>query len=316
MPDQMSLTDGISPYLNTIYLSVVLLTILCSLVCNLFVITLIYGWNETLKPLDWFIINLSSWDIISLLFATPTVDNVEMNWHISEVICKASFPMVYVGYGVTVLTLCAICLERYYGICKRVSYQKCLNSATWKWTFPGMWLLSFALFGVYFVVYDRKTVTTPGGAIGHVCDETWTSESSLIFYILIPLLLLTVVPIIFMILMFAKIIKKLKVSRTPSSGGSAVLSMRRRQTVKMLVYMVLVHYLCWMPTIILKLIGASGTSLPWYWVILGFCDLPHHARAIFYTLIYYKMYPVFASSFGVVCLNCFCCCTTKKRSSQ
>lgn len=314
MPDQMSLTDGISPYLNTIYLSVVLLTILCSLVCSLFVITIIYGWNEILKPLDWFIIHLSSWDIISLLFATPTIDNVEMNWHISAVFCKASFPMVYVGYGITVLTLCAICLERYYGICKPVLYQRRLNSMTWKWVFPGMWLLSFALFGVYFHVYDKKTVTTPGGATGHVCDETWKSESSGIFYLLVPFLFLTVLPMIFMVLMFVKIVKKLKVSRTPSSGGSAVLNMRRRKTVKMLLYMVLVHYLCWLPTIIFKLEGAFGTQSPWYWVILAFCDLPHYARAVFYTVIYYRMYPVCNSTFGAVCRDCFCCCTTRKKN--
>lgn len=311
MPDQTTMTEGISTNLSTLFVSLALFVIFTSLLCNLVVMTTVYICKESSSPIDWFILNISMCDIVTSLFSTLAIDNIFMDWSIADVFCKVSYAFSYAGFAATVLTLFVMTIERYYGICRSAEYQKRCLAKMFKWSIPGIWVISVLLFAAYFEVYGRRTIALTGGKTGRVCDENLGSFYGAIFYIIIPFLFLTVALPIFMTIVLVKVLNKLHVARTPSSGGSAVLNMRRKSTIKMLFVMMVLHYLCWLPTIILKLTSHYGAILPWYWIMLAFFDIPHHARSIFYTLTYCIMYPGFRSNLKSICSICLCCVTQK-----
>lgn len=311
MTDQTTMTEGISADISTLYVCIALAMIFLSLLCNLIVMATVYSCKDSNSPKDWLILNISLCDIVSTLFSTLSIDNIFMKWNVSDSFCKASYALSYAGFAATVLSLCVMSVERYYGICRPVDYQKRCLAKKLRWSIPGIWLLSIALFAVYFGVYGTRTIQLADGKTGRVCDETWDSLYGKIYYTIFPCILLTVVASAFMTIVLVKILRKLRVSRTPSSGGSAVLNIKRKGTVKMIFVMFLVHYLCWLSTIVLKLLNAYGTILPRYWIMLAFFDLPHYARSIFYTVIYCFMYPGFSGNLKSICAICWCCVTRK-----
>lgn len=305
------MTEGISTNLSTIFLSIILVVIFTSLLCNLVVMTTVYSSKESNGPKDWLIWNIAACDIVSSLLSTLSIDNVLMNWSISDVFCKLSYAFSYAGFAATVLTLCLLTIERYYGICRSVEYQKQCMAKKFKWSIPGIWILSVLLFAVYFNMYGKREMILNDGKMARVCDENWNSLNGAIFYTIVPFMMLTITAPICITVVLMKVLKTLQGARTPSSGGSAVLNIRRQTTIKMMFVMMVLHYLCWMPTIVLKLMSLYGTILPRYWIFLAFFDIPHHARSILYTITYCIMYPGFQSNLKWICSICLCCVNGK-----
>ncbi|XP_032227929.2 G-protein coupled receptor 83 [Nematostella vectensis] len=304
----MDLAEGISTSLGTFFVIASLAILLFCIVLNLGVIVTVYSGSEPKSPIDFYILNLAVCDIISSLFGTISVDNVNMQWNVGAGFCKVSYTMVYCCYSVAIVTLVAACIERYYGI-RRPSRQThaavCRKTHV---TIPIIWLVSAALFVVYIYAYGVRVLTINGES-KKVCDEVWEASSKKYFFLVVPFLALMVLPLLVVAWVWYMTEQKLNAPRTQrSSGGNAVLHNKRRRTVRMLQFLVLMHYLCWGPTIVLKLINVIGSPLRLYWPVWTILELAHYARPLTNPIIYYYLYSSFRKSLSAIvraCLPCF-----------
>ena len=292
-----------APLLSVLYICVLFIVVFVSLTTNIVVCTTIFSSSGLRSPLDFYILNLAVGDILSSFFATFTVDNVQLEWSLGTGVCKFIYYMNFVCFSVTVVLLCLMCAERYYGICKPLKPPKENVFRRYNISIPITWLVSVLIFIPFLLACDVEQIQTTSGT-KQMCSETWGSDSKR-YYALFVLLAFLVAPGGLMAFLFARIILKLNTPRTSTSGGSVVLHKKRKAESKLLLVLVLLQFTCWTPIIILKLIHhfeATGTNYLKMWLFL---ELVHFSRPFMYPLVYYLMYPVFRNNLKALFKSCF-----------
>ena len=301
------LSEGIDPSLSTIYICILLIIAFFALLANTAVLATIYSSVELRRPIDFYIANLAVSDIVSAFFSTFTLDNAKMQWEIGKELCKVCYYFMYLGYAVTILTLCVMSIERYHGICKPLKHRTVTPFQKCKLSIPVVWLISALVSSPYIYAYGVEDfVVSKTNKYHHMCAEKWSPDSQKAYTVTF-IIILFLTPVALVIFTFSKIIEKLTSPRSASSGGNVILHKKRKRIAQMLLLMVTAHFLCWSPTLFFKLAHAfsgisSGSLSLWLWF-----ELIHLGRSLLYPLIYVTMHRRFSSSLKELYDSCRPC---------
>lgn len=298
------LFEDTAPFLSVVYACLLFLFVLLSLTANIAVCMTIFSCSGLRTPLDFYILNLAIGDLVSSFFGTFTVDNVQLDWSLGVGFCKFTYYIIFVSFSLTVLTLCVMCMERYYGICRPLKHPNENLFRRHRFIIPITWLLSLLMFIPLLLAYNLEEVETTMGKTKEMCSETWSLESKK-YYALIVVMIFIVAPCVLMAFLFTKIILKLDAPRSSSSGGSVILHKKRKAECKMLVVLFFIQFMCWTPALILKLLHNFEQTGSTYLKIWLFLELLHFLRAFLYPSVYYVMYASYRSNLRALLKSCF-----------
>ncbi|XP_063301480.1 neuropeptide Y receptor type 2-like [Pelobates fuscus] len=230
------------------------LIILLGLVGNSLVIYMIIKYKKMRTVTNFFIANLAVADLMvdSLCLPFTLVYTLMDEWKFGLVLCHL-FPYAQaMSVNVSTLTLMVIALDRYWCIVfhlsSRISKKFSFLTITVTWLAAAIFAIPLAIFREY--RYEDLPYINLKIA---VCAEKWPSNNSrdATIYSLSMLILQYVLPLAVICYAYIRIWFKLKnhISPTPRSDNE----LRRKNTTKMLVMMVVVFAVCWLPFHIFQL---------------------------------------------------------------
>ncbi|XP_052785046.1 orexin receptor type 2-like [Mya arenaria] len=208
-----------------------------------------------------FIVNLAVADLTVILVLLPSalIVDVTDTWLFGGAMCKISIAIGTMCITVSILTLCAISVERWYAICQLFSFHSNIQRA--RITIAAIWAVSICVALPEFLAFTVIPYR-PDTVFRTICyPALWEQRTMMIFQIcllvslyFLPLVLIACVYVhIYVVLWMTRIpdtgdiqMESVNESRQPNTEfGSRLLS--RRKTVKMLVTIVVVFALCFLP---------------------------------------------------------------------
>ncbi|WAR28368.1 OX1R-like protein, partial [Mya arenaria] len=107
------------------------LTFIVGVLGNVLVCFAVWRNREMRTITNIFMVNLSVADLMVLLILLPTalVADVTETWLIGTAMCKLSISLGTMCISVSILTLCAISIERWYAICRPLSFHSNIQRA-------------------------------------------------------------------------------------------------------------------------------------------------------------------------------------------
>uniref|UniRef100_A0A8C5WFA7 Neuropeptide Y receptor type 2 n=1 Tax=Leptobrachium leishanense TaxID=445787 RepID=A0A8C5WFA7_9ANUR len=230
------------------------LIILLGLLGNSLVIYTIVKYKNMRTVTNFFIANLAVADLMmdSLCLPFTLVYTLMDEWKFGLVLCHL-FPYAQaMSVNVSTLTLMVIALDRYWCIVfhlsSRISKKFSFLIITVTWLAAAIFAIPLAVFREY--RYEDIPSLNLKFA---VCTEKWPSHNSrdATIYSLSMLILQYILPLAVICYAYIRIWFKLKnhISPTPRSNHE----LRRKNTTKMLVMMVVVFAVCWLPFHIFQL---------------------------------------------------------------
>ncbi|WAR12590.1 OX2R-like protein, partial [Mya arenaria] len=107
------------------------ITFIVGVLGNVLVCFSVWRNREMRTTTNIFMVNLSVADLTVLLLLLPTalVADVTETWLIGTTMCKLSISLGTMCISVSILTLCAISIERWYAICRPLSFHSSFQRA-------------------------------------------------------------------------------------------------------------------------------------------------------------------------------------------
>ncbi|XP_077991370.1 orexin receptor type 2-like [Glandiceps talaboti] len=223
----------------------------------------------------YYIVNLSSADILVSLICLPitVVFDVTETWYFGNIACKLIPYLQVVSMSVSVLTLSAIAVERYFAICRPLMFK-----STAKRTLTiilAIWIVSFLIPIPQAVVYE----TTPAGDpclyqsqyiyltrcyerkwFGTIQQKIYHVALVLVIYVL-PLCLIGVAYFLVCFQLWASIPGSMESKGSYSSANGSAANRTtesqlksRRNVAKMLIVVVILFAICYFPLHILNIL--------------------------------------------------------------
>ncbi|XP_035249144.1 P2Y purinoceptor 8-like [Anguilla anguilla] len=268
-----------SPILTLALPLVYLLVFVFSTPCNLISLWLLCLHAERRNPTVVFAINLSLTDLLYSAFLPFQVAyHLRGNdWPFGSAACSAVTVVFYTNMHCSILTTCAISLERYCGIVRPLG--------TRHWRTPRKAALACLLIwacvlAVHLPVLHNNLVLRVEQLNISTCFDVlpralFPRKALGYVYFGTTLLLFTVLPLVVLIGCYVAIVRKLYGSRDLDTPQQA-----KRQTMRLIVVVVLCFTCCYLPTLVLHLLHAIYTTM---------------GKSLY---VYYKL------SLGVNSLNC------------
>ncbi|KAK3576321.1 hypothetical protein CHS0354_034016 [Potamilus streckersoni] len=214
-----------------------------------------------------FILNLSVGDLSVIVICLPstlTVD-VTQTWFFGLALCKTNLFLQLVSVSVSVLTLSAISVERWYAICYPLSFKSTIKRA--RIIIILIWIISIGI-GIPELVVDEVFPFKPFTVYLTSCRPGWESFRQSTYWIVI-VLALYVVPMCLMAFTYTHIARVLwsneipgTVERSHDCGSEMRTEIKgnfeqiesRKKAAKMLIAVVVVFGVCYLPVHILNLL--------------------------------------------------------------
>ena len=238
--------------------------------------------------LDFLFLNLAIADVLVAVFAIPRYVLHGLFLHptgfIGDLLCRfvtGGNPMWTAGTA-SVFSLVTIAFERSrviskpYSLIHSLSKTKLQGLVIMSWTFS--LLLNLPLFFV--MSFDEKT---------QFCIENWSYAILPKLYGTLWLTVVGVLPIVFMITLYSKVVYQLWVKKSRvSPRNQAVFFIPRRKTTKMAITLTIIYSVCWLPHLVLYIVvfqvSNSVYGSPLYkWSVVLTC-LNSTANPFVYTL--------------------------------
>ena len=188
-----------------------------------------------------------------------------------DIMCKlwTSYFALFYFAVVSVYTLVALSIERYYAICHPMKAKVKLTPSRAKKIVCIIWICSFI--PNFALIAGMKSTGSNSGSIGAHCtaiafknEAIWTT-----FYITV-LAMQYIIPIFCMIICYVKIRKALHVSKlkaltgTPSAQlGQLAIIRTRRKTVRTIIIMIIAYFSCWSLNQVMYFLLSLGYGSPW-----------------------------------------------------
>ena len=296
--------------LFTIKLYTLIVASICSFVGNLLVILTVYRNKNLQTSISYFIVNMSVSDILfpllellhPILFfrSIPQLSKLVLN-----LLCKL-LPFIFeVSYGVSMLTLVAITVDRFSAVMFPLR-ARLKNKRKRLLVLLLTWVIPMVMFSPYLVFLEFNEFNTEKCIIysNAVLQRRSWLAANLSLFLLLPLLI--------MLVLYTLIILKLRKERVPGNVlCDQVVIRRRRQnyrTTMMFIVLTVAFLLCWGPIILYLVLTVTKHRL------VGcnryFLKVSNITPVVFHA-INPAIYFIFLSSFRQGFKNIFrpCCCT-------
>ncbi|XP_048762698.1 orexin receptor type 2-like [Ostrea edulis] len=316
-------------FVEWIYIGLYIILFCSGLIGNTLVCYVIYTCHHMQTFVNMFIFNLAVADFLVILVCLPStmMADVTETWYLGETMCKVVPFLQTTSVTVSVLTLSAISVERYFAICKpwtrRLSRRFILRIII------AIWFIGIVV-SIPDLVYYSVTTTFQESVTFYLryCSRRWTVRDNMI-YNLVILIVLYSIPICLMAYTYAIISKQLwrkdlpgiveaehrPMNKMVSSGPESQLRSRQRAA-KMLIAIVVVFAVCYLPVHVLNLTRytASFGEIPakWISIIVLTSHILCYANSVVNPFIYNFMSAKFRKEFQSVLRLSRCKCTSKK----
>ena len=235
--------------------SVVFLT---GLLGNIFVIVVIIKFKSMRTVTNVFLVNLTIGDILVILICVPlTLGNtVYRKWIYGSVMCKLTPFVQGTVIGVSILSLLAISISRYFAIYKPLTAKIVFSKRNVRILLFFIWVASLGSFSPLLYVTSVTSYGIPGIFENIVCEEKWNSIDDKNIYNLFVFSILFVFPFLMMGIAYTVISYTLWYSNAALFDNDSMMQAykkthlilrQRRRTVKLLICIVSVFGICWLP---------------------------------------------------------------------
>lgn len=244
---------------KTIAFSVVLTM---SFLGNILLVLVVYKHRKSgmMTTTNCLIVNMAISDLIIPCFAVPNklynlMEDADFRWLFGGweglFLCKFLNFFLDVSTAVSILSLIAIAVDRFYGVVFPLRAVRHRNATTCWIVIPFIWFTSIAFHSIYFYTFRLFDIGK-----NHYCLIDWqplarTADAQMPFYV-IQFSLLYICPLILIAFLYGCIINKLRESTAnqcynKSRRRKASENYRNRKVTKMCLIAVLVFALCWAP---------------------------------------------------------------------
>ncbi|XP_060554067.1 orexin receptor type 2-like [Ruditapes philippinarum] len=288
--------------------------------------------NKDLRTItNIFMVNLSIADLLIIIFCLPSalLVDVTATWFLGTIACKIHIFLATLTISVSVMTLCAISVERWYAICHPLRFHSTVRRA--RYIIIIIWIAS-ACIAVPELITSTVVPLREDTVLLSACyPALWDDQSIVIFQICL-MVGLYFLPIAMMAFSYSHIglvlwrgsiseTIELRARKPMINGGIRVhenvgQSEGRRKAIRMLVAVVVVFAICFLPNHTLNILRYTGQlqNVPQKRLIALFAHWATFFNSCINPVIYNFMSEAFRKAFRDVALrSCFRC---RKRRRQ
>ncbi|XP_025110290.1 orexin receptor type 2-like [Pomacea canaliculata] len=302
------------------------ITFIVGLVGNSLVCFAVWRNHNMRTVTNVFIVNLAVGDFMVILLCLPPtlVQDVSNTWFMGAVMCKALLFLQNASVSVSVLTLSAIAVERWYAICYPLRFKSTLSRA--RNIIIIIWITAMLVALPELIVADAERYKFPGTFESIVltgCKPVWDAWKQSIYQVFLAVAMY-IAPIVLMSLTYAHIAFVLWKVAIPGNSCQSVMAggkrpmldgkrsklpedqlASRRKAAKMLIAIVIVFGICYLPVHLMNVLRyfqllkteSAVQPLISHW-------LPYFNSAL-NPVIYNFMSAKFRKEFKVACFCCF-----------
>ena len=237
------------------------LFIIVSLAANSLIVMIVYKTPNLRKPINYFIANMASSDLLFPIFWIPlklsklNATTFVIGGQLGQAFCKLVFFFAKVSFAVSIQNLILIAVDRFGAVVFP------LRSPLIRSKLCPFFILATWMFAIFFISPDLlafELVEYPEGAS---CVRRWKKVfgESLSFasILLAHNILFTYIPVLLLVILYSIIFIKLKTQVHPgeqSTNNQQQRKRRNRNVLQMSIAIVTVFVLCWLPISINSLI--------------------------------------------------------------
>ena len=234
--------------------------VLITLVGNSLVCLVVLRNRLMRSAMNYLLVNLACADMVVAIFVIPRYIPIHTYehpmGHTGDYLCKflTGGNLVWTGGVVSVVSLIAVAVERYFAVLYPHDEKKRITKAKLKFIIPACWLFSILWnLPVYVLVKYNEDLD--------FCLEDWPSGWYLNAYSLGWLIVVGILPLSVMTLLYSRVVFKLWVtsSQPVEQSQRAVIKSRKRVT-KMVLTVTVVCAVCWLPCLIAYVLGFYGLN--------------------------------------------------------
>ena len=234
--------------------------VLITLVGNSLVCLVVLRNRLMRSAMNYLLVNLACADMVVAIFVIPRYILIHTYQHpmghTGDYLCKflTGGNLVWTGGVVSVVSLIAVAVERYFAVLYPHDEKKRITKAKLKFIIPACWLFSILWnLPVYVLVKYNEDLD--------FCLEDWPSGWYFNAYSLGWLIVVGILPLSVMTLLYSRVVFKLWVtsSQPVEQSQRAVIKSRKRVT-KMVLTVTVVCAVCWLPNLIAYVLGFYGLN--------------------------------------------------------
>lgn len=271
---------------------------------NIMVCAVVYKNQRMQTAMNLFLVNLAVWDILVCLFNIPftLIYNQLKSWPFGLFWCKTMPTLQVMSLTASTGSLVAITIERYRAIC--LPFTPPLSKFQAKLAITLVSITSFLLALPEVGAYN---LGPPFGCMEEFPTRTLRQAYSLLLFLVCYLL-----PLLFLVPAYTKMIFKLWHDRDdlPGSGVSedSKNRKRKRNVLKMMAVVVTCYALCVLPTYSVFLwldfgIGADEAPPFYFFILLSFAQIVNFSNSCVNPIIYWCLSAQFSKGFRKI-LQC------------
>ena len=231
------------------------LVLLVSLAGNSLIVMLVYKTPNLRKPINYFIANMASSDLLYILFNFPCVLAwLYTSWiiggQLAHTLCKLNTFFLNVSGGVSIQNLILIAVDRF-GAVAFPFRSPFIRSKLCPFFILSTWIVAVAVSSPYF--FTTKLVENSGRVHRDVnagLKEAFRETSSYPDFKLVTCILFIYIPLLLLVILYSFIFIKLKAQVNPREHSSNIEQQRQRRNrnvLHMSIAIISVFVLCWLP---------------------------------------------------------------------
>ena len=245
------------------------LFIIVSLAANSLIVMIVYKTPNLRKPINYFIANMASSDLLFPIFFIPWnlsrlhTTSLLIGGPLGQAFCKLVPFFGEVSIGVSIQNLILIAVDRFGAVVFPLR-SPLIRSKLCPFFILATWIVAVAVNSPYFFTYEL--VEYPEGT-GCVIEwkKAFGESSSPASFSLAHQILFKCIPVLLLVILYSIIVIKLKTQAHPgeqSANSQQQRDRRNRNVLQMSIAIVTVFVLCWLPISINSLITLYRDSSP------------------------------------------------------
>ena len=229
--------------------------IIVSLVANSLIVIIVYKTPNLRKPINFFIANMASSDLLIPIFWIPldlsylhTNNSFHIGGQLGQALCKLVNFFISVSFTVSVQNLFLIAVDRFGAVVFP------LRSPLIRSKLCPFFILTTWIVAVAFHSPDLFSYELVENSEGAECDTNWKKafgeSSSFASFLLAFYILFTYIPVLSLVILYSIIVIKLKTQGHPgeqSANTQQQRNRRNRNVLQMSIAIVTVFVFCWFP---------------------------------------------------------------------
>ena len=232
------------------------LFIIVSLAANSLVVMIVYKTPNLRKPINYFIGNMASSDLLYPIFLLPwnlsnlLTNSFRIGGQLGQALCKLFFFFISASFVVSIQNLILIAVDRFGAVVFPLR-SPLIRSKLCPFFILATWIVAAAVSSPDLFTYEL--VEYPEGTCR--CVENWTTEafgesSSFASFSLAYYILFIYIPVLLLVILYSIIVIKLKTQAHPgeqSANSQQQRDRRNRNVLQMSIAIVTVFVFCWLP---------------------------------------------------------------------